>query len=181
MGADVVGKDLEVAALELATWDGRARARRTDEGLGIEVTCAMTEGSILVLRVEPSRGVLTLSVPEGDLRLSAPKGRVSVEGEAIALEAQGELSQRAERLSLDARTLEGNAKTAAWSAGEWKIRAGRIGERAGSVLREVEHTLEERAGRIRSVARGLFQVLSERTSMRSKDNTAIDGKRVLLG
>ena len=180
MGADV-RSGLDLAPRELMTWDRRASARRTADGLGIEVSCATAEGSAIVLRVEPSRGVLTLSVPNGDLRLSAPKGRVSVEGAAVTLDARDELTQRTSRWRLDADGVEAKANEATWTVGHWKLRAGWIRERAENVVRHVEETIEERAKRVRTVASGLFQVVSGRTAMRSKENTAIDGKRVLLG
>lgn len=181
MGADVKPRDLAMAA-ELATWDGRARARRTGDGMGLEVSAVAADGRArLVLRIEPARGTLTLAVPEGDLRLCAPHGRVSVEGKSIALDAREELAQRTRRWRLESDAIEAKAEAATWTVGQWRLRAGWIRERAGHIRRHVEHTLEARAERVRTVASGLFQVVSGRTAMRSKDHTAIDGKRVLLG
>lgn len=179
-----MGADLSVnlvSASEVATWDGRAVARRTADGMGIEVSCDTGEGPELVLRVEPARGLLALNVRHGDLRLSAPNGRVSLEGNAIALDAREEVVQRTESWRLETKGIEAKAEAATWTVGQWKLRAGWIRERAGNVVRHVEETIEERAKRVRTVASGLFQVVSGRTAMRSKENTAIDGKRVLLG
>ena len=59
--------------------------------------------------------------------------------------------------------------------------AERILERANNVFRTVEGVIDTRAGRLRSLARETTQVRSGATSITSKEDTFIDGRRVLLG
>lgn len=166
-----MGRDILAAARRLqttlTTHDGAASALLSEDGKVITVTQRHEGRDVLVLRVEPGEGRLTLGVAEGDLRLRAEAGAIELEG--------------ATAVRLDAPKLEGRADEARFRVGSWHLVAGVLRERAGHLMRDVEQTLHTTAGQVTTRVRGLYRLATERTSLRSKDDTAIDGKRVLLG
>ena len=87
----------------------------------------------------------------------------------------------ADRLLQTVRDLVTEAERVSTSTGRWDLRAQRITERARDVFRDVESLLQTRAGTIRSIARAGMSLFANRTSIRSKKDTAVDGERVLLG
>lgn len=50
-----------------------------------------------------------------------------------------------------------------------------------NVFRDVQALLQTRAGTVRSIAREGMSLFADRTTIRSKKDTAVDGERVLLG
>jgi hypothetical protein len=120
-----------------------------------------------LLRYDAATGALTLETAAGDLRLAAPAGRV-------VLDARDAVAIRSERL-------EATVREALWSAGRWELRAARVAERAGQVVRDVEGVLTTRAERARTIVRGAYDLLAGRAKLASREDTVIDGKRVLLG
>lgn len=133
---------------------------------GDAVTVRDAEGRT-VLRYDAATGALTLEAEAGDVRVAAPNGRV-------VLEARDAVTLRAERL-------EGNVREAVWTAGRWELRAVRIAERAEQVVRDVEGLLTTRAERARTIVRGAYDLVAGRTKIASREDTVVDGKRVLLG
>jgi hypothetical protein len=85
------------------------------------------------------------------------------------------------RAAVVARRITTTAETIAQHAETLEVQAHRVVEKARDVFRTASDLLETRAGRARTVIRGLYALSSERTTMASKDDTSIDGKRVLLG
>lgn len=98
-----------------------------------------------------SEGGVELRAREGDLTLSAP-GRVVLRATEVVTEA-----------------------------GRVEVDAGRLVERAGDAYRRVEGLAELQAGRARTLVEGACQLVAQRTSVTSDEDTIIDGKRVLLG
>lgn len=148
---------------------GRARA----EAEGGAIVVRDEEGRA-VLRYDPETGGLELSATEGDLKLTARTGRVIVE-------SGKELLLRAEVIESDAREVRTRAEYVGFSTARWDLRAGKITERARNVFRDVSGLLQTRAKRASLIAESTLSLFSRRTSVRSKEDTSIDGKRVLLG
>ncbi len=112
-----------------------------------------------VLRFSGSEG-LTLIAEEGDLRLCAPNGRVVIEaGTEVRLDAP------------EVRAV----------AGRWELIADRAVERLHDAYRTCEGLVQVRANRMRQLLGGSFEVVAQRASVSSEEETKIDGKRVLLG
>jgi len=137
-------------------------------------TSARLEEDALVLR-DP-QGRLLLRVDDdglrieaitGDLTLAAPQGRVVVEAE--------------EEVCLRSRRLTSVADEIVQRAGRWELEAERMVERAGDAFRQVEGTLQVRAGRARHLIEGAFQLFSRRTTVTSEDDVTIDGQQIRLG
>jgi hypothetical protein len=122
---------------------------------------AQVEGERLVVRdargaivvtYDAERGTAEITVPRGDLVLSAPEGKIALRAREVECEA-----------------------------GRIELRADRIFERARDVYRDVEGLLQTRADRIRTIARGAYQMFAHRVNIAAEDDAAVDGKRVLLG
>lgn len=113
----------------------------------------------VVLRFSERDG-LTLIAETGDLRLAAPNGRVIVSSHhALLFEAP------------EMRSV----------AGRWELIADRAVETVKDAYRTCEGLMQVRAGRMRQLLEGAFEVVAHRASVRSEEETTIDGKRVLLG
>ncbi len=133
----------------------RAGATATIEEEQIALRAA--DGTLVAL-YDAERGELVLSAPR-DLKLRADDGRLSLRA--------AELDVRAER--------------AQWAVGHWELGAERIIERSRDALRTVEGLLETRARQARTLVERGLELVARRTSVRSEQDTRIDGKRVLLG
>lgn len=80
-----------------------------------------------------------------------------------------------------ARALHTSAARLTQHIEELAITAGHVVERSRDRVIEVAEVLETRAGRARTTVSDLYALITRRTSLVSTDDTAIDGKRVLLG
>jgi hypothetical protein len=104
----------------------------------------------------------------------AASGRAEIHARSLALSG--------EEVTIDAKTrLTLGAPEVAVRAGKWELAAERVLERAADVYREVDGLLQTRAGRARTLVKGLYQLFGNRVSVRSEEDASIDGKRVLLG
>jgi hypothetical protein len=113
----------------------------------------------VVLRFSEGEG-LTLVAETGDLRLAAPNGRVVItSGEALLFDAP------------EIRSV----------AGRWELIADRAVETVKDAYKSCEGLMQVRATRMRQLLEGAFEVVADRASIRSEEETTIDGKRVLLG
>ncbi len=140
---------------------------------------AEIEGGEIVIRGADGSVVVRYDAETGVTRVHAES--TVVEGmERLELKAK-EVSVTAERLVQRVGAVVTEADSVATSADRWELRANRITERARNVFRDVEALLQTRAGTLRSIAREGLSLFANRTSIRSKKDTAIDGERVLLG
>ena len=159
-------------------------------------------GGRLLVRYENGRA--EIAAPAGDLVLSAPSGRVVVQAATdVVVEAARDLTQRAghraevraERLDVkveEARMTAGQAavvadrilttaRVVAQSVERLEVSATRLFEKTRETYREATGLLQTRAGRVRAVIEDAFSMTAHRTTITSKEETSIDGKKVLLG
>lgn len=152
-----------------------ARIRTTN---GAEAIAAGNEIQLLdqrgrlMARFDAETGNLTLHAA-GDLDLVSA-GALRLKSESGVEIESPRVSQRCEQYSLESDDVQ-------FTVSRWRLRASRIFEHSTDVYRRVERVYETRAESIRSVARGALSLLAEKATLRSKDETRIDGKRVLLG
>lgn len=125
---------------------------------------------------------------DGDtISIHAPDGALLAHYDAatgaLRLSARTEVvvSAKGGRLSLDAETLEIAATTARVKVKDWHFEAERILERTFDAFRTVEGIAETHARRMRTIVDRTLELCSRRTTVTSKEDTRIDGKRVLLG
>lgn len=149
-------------------------------------------------------GALEIAPSAGDLRLSAPSGRVVLAaGMDICFEAERDVTQRAGRaFAVDAprlavtahhsrvvtgeaqilaRRLETSAEIIAARCARYELEATKLIERSCEAFREVAGLAESRLGRARTVVEGVHALFSRRNVMVSREETSVDGSRVLLG
>jgi hypothetical protein len=159
-------------------------------------------GGRLLVRYENGRA--EIAAPAGDLVLSAPGGRVVVQAATdVVIEAARDLTQKAghradvhaERLDVKAqetRVTTGQATVVAerilttaravsQTVERLEVSATRLFEKTRETYREAAGLLQTRAGRVRTVVEDTFSVTANRTTLTSKEETSIDGKKVLLG
>lgn len=194
-------KRLSIAAVHLP--DGTTATRVGD---ALEVTAP--DGMLLV-RYE--NGVMTIAPPKGDLELSAPHGRVVIKSALdVVVEAARDVTYSAGRklelgareatlrtqalevesksarfvsgsASVLARSITTSAETIATKCVKLETEATKIVERAKDVYRDVSGLAQSRLGRARTLVRDVFALESRRTTLRSKEDTAIDGEKILIG
>lgn len=138
----------------------------------------------------------------GDLRLESEAGNVDIAArEAVRIRAGRKVAIETEETELDSERLRANVgegrvtmrealfgaerlevivKTARTVAAVTELRAGRVVERVRDSFREVEGVAQTRAGRIRAVARGTFQLLSERATIKAEGDLALMGEKIHL-
>ena len=144
-------------------------------------TCARVEDGRLVVRGGDGALIVSFDPDSGVTRVNADRSVLSIEAsERLELKAP-EVTIEAKRLLQRVTRLVTEAEHVSTSTGRWDLRANRLTERARDVFRDVESLLQTRAGTIRSIARGGMSLFANRTSIRSKKDTAVDGERVLLG
>lgn len=153
------------------TVDGGAVAIRDNEGR-------------LLIRFE--NGAAEIAAPAGDLTLSAPAGRVVVRAAAGLEVRAGEAEEP--QLKVDAEAATVVAQRVAVRAGELvqtverlEVSATRLVERTRDTFREAAGLLQTRAGRARTLVEDAFGLWSRRTTLASREETSIDGSKVLLG
>lgn len=129
---------------------------------GTEVVLRTQDGS-LILRHNPEAAETVVAM--GSLRLQA-RERLVFSAKCIEHRAQ---IVRVEAAEVNCR------------ADRWVVRAHLLLETAHNSIRTVTQGAEVRAGRLRTVVRHAANFLAGRTTIRSKGDTAIDGKQVLLG
>jgi hypothetical protein len=156
-------------ALEVRDGAGRLLARFKDGAAEIE-----TEGDLSLT----ARGHLRLR-SEREVTVEAPV-RIALDSDRLELRARhAELA--AARADAVVGSLSTTARRIATNAERIELTAERIVERAHSVLHEVQDVLEQRAGKVRTLVARAWSLRSQRTRMRSEDDTTIEGKKILLG
>lgn len=121
-------------------------------------------------------GNAEIAAPSGDLVLSSPTGRVVVRSALdVQVEAGRDLVQRA------GRTVELSAGAIALTAQKYELAATRIFEKSRDTFRSVADLCDTRVGRARTLVSTLFTLKAQRTVMASKEETSIDGRKILLG
>jgi len=161
------------------------------------------DGSMLA-RYDAADGSLEISAPRGDLKLKSLAGRVSIDGaagvdlssakssvgvteagvrvKAPAVNLRAEQTEvRTERAGVEVGVFAGRGEKVSWVVERYELQARRLVERAQTAWRDVEGLLQTRAGRVRTLVKESLQMLAERTHIASKQDTSVDGKRVLLG
>jgi len=168
-------------------------------------------GTVLELRdaqdrllVRYENGRAEIAAPAGDLVLSAPSGRVVLRaGTDVDIQAERDLRQKAghraeiqaERLhvkaeetrvvtgqvSLKAERIVTTARALVQNVERLEVSAARLFEKTRETYREAADLLQTRAGRVRAIVEDACSVQARRTTIVSKEETSIDGKKVLLG
>jgi hypothetical protein len=129
-------------------------------------------GRRIVHRVRDADGAKSeFSVDPRGATLTAPSMDVNVE---TARARVGEATVHAKRM-------ETVAERVVQTVADWELRADKVSQHARTMYTDVEGLLQTRAERARTIVRETLQMIAGRTRIRSKEDTSIDGRRVLLG
>jgi hypothetical protein len=191
--------ELRGGELEVRDREGRVCVRYRDGSAEIcapagDLLLSAPEGRVVVtsgldVRIEAARDVTQRAGRRVDLAASsddrAPALRIEP-GRARLEVDRLEVSSRAARAVLGqaeivARSIATTAERVALSAGHYEAITERLVQRSRDALLEVADLAEERVGRMRTFVEETFSLSSRRTSLRSEEETSIDGRRVLLG
>ena len=85
------------------------------------------------------------------------------------------------RVALIAGHIATTAEEIAQNVGRYELTANRLIERTQCSFRDVKDLAQSRIGRVRTVVSEVYAVYSRRSVMVSKEETTIDGSKVLLG
>lgn len=109
--------------------------------------------------------------------------RVRFDGREAEIITEGELALSAQSIRLEAAedvtVIAG--RRSVHRAPVVEFHADQLVEHARDLVQEVGDQLLTRAGRVRSLVREGYSLLSRRTVLKSEKNTTIDGERILLG
>jgi hypothetical protein len=183
-------------ALEVCDGGGRVIARFRDGAAEIsapegdlELTAPRGQvrlRSALDVTVEAGRAVavkaagrVALGV-EGGPEVTLTAERATVASEHLSLQTR-HAEVAAGRVDAVVGYLATTARRIAYNTERFELTAERVVERAHSALHEVNDLLEVHLGRARTIVARAWSLKSGRTVMRSERDTAIDGKKILLG
>jgi len=183
--------------LELRDAEGRLLLRYADGSAEL----AAPSGD-LELSAPSGRVVLKAAT---DVSIEAARDLVAHGGRRVALDVEGELSQlslqpdrctvqtpklevRAKhsevataKVTLMARRVAVTAERVAQNVEHYELEADKIVERARNHVQEISELAQSTVGRARAVVRGIYSLRTKRSIMVSKEETSIDGERILLG
>jgi hypothetical protein len=118
---------------------------------------------------------------EGDKpQLSVHPRATAVRGERLEVEVKQSRLVTGEA-TVVARRIVTTAEQIAESVGRLEIRAKKLIEKTEDVFRDVAGLAQTRAGRIRTLVKDVHTLHARRTVMVSKEDTSIDGRKILLG
>ncbi len=116
---------------------------------------------------------------------SAPQVRIepnatTVKATRLAVEA-GQARLVSAKVAVIAGHIATTAEEIAQNVGRYELVADRLIERTRCSFRDVKELLQSRIGRVRTVVNDVYAVYSRRAVLVSKEETSIDGSKVLLG
>jgi hypothetical protein len=156
---------------EIRAKDG-ATARRDGDAIVLEDA----EGRLL-LRYEG--GVLVVG-GAGDVAVRAA-GKLVLEGQEVEVRAAVVARTAAPIVETVAGRTSLVAEEAKTEVERWELVASRVVENARDVFRDVADLYHQRIGKARTVVKELWSLRAGRTVIKSKEETQVDGKKVLLG
>lgn len=113
-------------------------------------------------------------------RIELDPQRARIDASRLDVDAQ-ETKLNTVAATVMARTLHSTAELLVTKAERYEIVATTLVTKAKDALHEVAELCESRIGRARTLVAGAFNLRSGRTVMVSKQETSIDGERILLG
>lgn len=138
--------------------------------------------------VEAARDVVNRAGRRVDLAAgpaAAPQVRIepnatTVKATRVSVEA-GQARLVSAKIAVIAGHIASTADEIAQNVGRYELTANRLIERTQSSFRDVKDLAQSRIGRVRTVVSDVYAVYSRRSVLVSKEETSIDGSKVLLG
>jgi hypothetical protein len=135
----------------------------------------------IVIRDTQDKIVVVYDAESKSAQVSVSHGKLNLQaGEELSLEAPiiricGQVT------TFDSEQLQMNAKHVETTAQTWELTATKIVHQVQDMFQEVQGLLQTRTQRARMLVKRSLEFFSNSTAIQSKENTQIDGKRVLLG
>jgi hypothetical protein len=123
---------------------------------------------------------LSSDLTHGNAAVTLDAGGTCIEGRALRTKTD-ELSFEASRLSTVAHQVRTTAKQLVHNVERYELTTDRLVETSRVALREVAGLLQTRAGRVRQLVENVYTLRTRRTVMASKEDTRVDGRKILLG
>jgi hypothetical protein len=191
--------EVKEGALELRDAGGRLLVRYASGEAEIaapagDLTLAAPAGRVVLragtdVAVDAARDVVQragrrLDLAAGDAA-SDPQVRLEPGAAEIAADRLGVRAKAArvaaKQVEVLARGVATTAERIATSAERYELTATRLVEKTRDAFRDVVELSQSRVGRARTIVRDLYSLTSRRSVMVSKEETSIDGEKVLLG
>lgn len=165
--------------LTLAAPHGRVRL---SAALDVEIDAArdLVQRGGRDARLDAGRSVSCAAGTGEHRQLELRSGEATLEAAELRLRA-GHTELTSGRLTVVAHHISHTASVLAQNVERYELVAERLVEKTRHSMRDVAELLQTRAGRVRTVVRSTFALWSKRTTLRSQDDTSIDGRKVLLG
>lgn len=183
--------------VELRDTEGRLLLRYCHGSVEIaapkgDLVLAAPEGRVVVrsgqdVEIEAARDLVQRAGRDVEVRAGEEGSRLRMGSADVALETErlevkaGDSHVVTGQATVIARRIATTAGVITQSVERFELAATRIVERARDALRETSELSETRAGRVRTLVKDLYAVVSRRTTMSSTEDTAIDGSKILLG
>ena len=171
-------------ALELSPASGDLRLSapngkvRIEAGVDVEIAAARD----VVVSGDRSAELAAARGAEVDV---APRVRVDAHGAKVTGPTVEVRAQRGRaflaRADLVATAVRTSATTIETTAKRLDTTAEKVTLRAKELSQEIAGLLQTRAARVRTLVRGAFTLHTKTVHMKSEEDTAVDGRRVLLG
>lgn len=179
-----MSKETTRAPEVLTASDGATAVKRVD-GLSVHAP----DGRVLFeYRVDAEGARCVVHAPTQHLELHADEGSISLHAKEEVRISGSELLGAVEGVQLDAdrvrvsaRTVQTMADVVQHTVGVVEVTADRVLERVKNAYREVEGLSQTRAGRIRHIARGSFQLLGRRTVLKAEEDMKLKGSKIHIG
>ena len=113
-------------------------------------------------------------------QLRIGQGATEIHSERLDVVAQTS-DLKTGRATIVAQGIATTARTLACTVERYDLKAERIVEKARDAFRDVTGLLQSRVGRARTMVDDVYALYSRRTVMVSKEDTSVDGERILLG
>jgi len=169
----------------------RYRAGRAELSVPVgDLTLSAPNGRVSIqsaedVRIEAARDLRctagrTLEARSDGAALSIGPDTIRAASPRFDIEA-GQARYQGEVVDVIAKVIRTRAGEVATEAARYEVKARHIVESARTAFRDVEDLLQQRIGRARSIVRDVWILKSRRSVMVSKEDTSIDGERILLG
>jgi len=195
--ADGAVASIEEGGLSLRDREGRLLVRYRDGSAEIaapsgDLVLSSPQGRVMVrsgLDVEIEAGRDIVQRAERQLEIGAGRVEpqlvigprtVELKSDKVSVDSRDATLVSA-TVSTVARTVSTRAESIALTAEKYELAATRLFEKSRDAFRDVTDLAQTRVGRARTLVQSLFTLHAKRTVMSSKEETSIDGRKILLG
>ena len=184
-------------ALELCDVEGRLLVRYANGAAEIcapagDLTLSAPAGQVVIrsatdVSIDAARDITHRAARRVAIAAGEAGAQISVEPAATRVAADRlEVDAKASRVVVGqavvvARHIVTTAERIAQSVDRYELTATRLVETTRDTFREVADLAHSRIGRARTLVKGAFTLHSRRALMTSKEETKVDGSKVLLG